>query len=60
MTDRETMKRFYLLNELTDILSKVSENLSATNDTAEERELLKIINDLSGVLYNFLHYQQDK
>jgi hypothetical protein len=54
------MKRFYLLKELTEVLSKVSENLSASNDTAEEKELLKIIADLSGVLYNFLHYQQDE
>jgi hypothetical protein len=60
MTDREIMKRFNLLQELTDILFKVSENLATTNDTDEEKELLKIIADLSGVLYDFLHYQEDK
>ena len=60
MTDREIIKRFYLLKELTDILFKVSENLATTNDTDEEKELLKIIADLSGVLYDFLHYQEDK
>ena len=60
MNDKQIMKRFYLLKELTEVLFKVSENLASTNDTAEEQELLKIIADLSGVLYNFLHYKQDK
>ena len=60
MKDKEIIKRFYLLKELTEVLFKVSENLATTNDTDEEKELLQIIGDLSGVLYNFLHYKQDK
>ena len=60
MNSKAILKRFYMLNELTDVLANVSHNLAVNNHTADDQQLLNIVNELSIVLNDYLHYDKDK
>ena len=56
MNSKDIIERFNILNELTDVLAKVSDNLAVNNHTVDDKQLLSILNELSIVLYDYLHY----
>lgn len=58
MNDKAILNRFYMLNELTDVLAKVSHNIAVNNHTTDDQQLLSIVNELSIVLNDYLHYDK--
>ena len=60
MNSKDILNRFNILNELTDALANVSHNLAVNNHTTDDKQLLNIVNELSIVLNDYLHYDKDK
>ena len=57
MTDKEIIKRFNVLQELTHVLDRVADNFTQNNDTDDDRRLLDAVNELSKILFDYLRYQ---
>ena len=58
MTDKDIIKRFNALQELTHVLDRVADNFVQNNDTDNDRRLLDTVNELSKILFDYLRYQE--
>lgn len=48
-----------LMKELSTAMRLTAERLAKTEDMEEEHKLLTVLNELSGTLYNFVHYSKN-
>ena len=60
MTDKDIIKRFNALQDLTYALDRVADNFLQNNDTDNDRLLLYTVNELSKILFDYLRYTKDK